>query len=79
MTSVTMLTLAYRPFLDPLPLDAWWLMLLPPLVLAVSVVIKTIRLQDLSQLPRQATLLALQIIIFMGLAAAGLWLITELA
>lgn len=72
-------TLAYRPFLDPLPLDTYWLMLLPPLVLAAAVVIKTIRLQDLSQLPKQATMLALQILIFMGLAAAGLWLITELA
>jgi hypothetical protein len=76
---VSFLTLGYRPFLDPLPLDTYWLMLLPPLVLAIAVVVKTIRLQDLSQLPRQATLLALQIIIFMGLAAAGLWLLTELA
>jgi hypothetical protein len=76
---VSFLTLGYRPFLDPLPLDTYWLMLLPPLVLAIAVVIKTIRLQDLSQLPRQATMLALQIIIFMGLAAAGLWLLTELA
>lgn len=71
-------TLAYRPFLDPLPLDTYWLMLLPPLALAIAVVIKTIRLQDLSQLPRQATLLAVQIVVFMGLAAAGLWLLTEL-
>jgi len=72
-------TLGYRLFLDPLPLDTYWLMLLPPLALAIAVVIKTIRLQDLDQLPRQATLLALQIIVFMGLAAAGLWLLTELA
>lgn len=71
-------TLAYRPFLDPLPLDTYWLMLLPPLALAIAVVIKTIRLQDLKQLPRQATLLAVQIVVFMGLAAAGLWLLTEL-
>jgi hypothetical protein len=71
-------TLAYRPFLDPLPLDTYWLLLLPPLALAIAVVIKTIRLPNLKQLPRQATLLALQIIIFMGLTAAGLWLLTEI-
>lgn len=79
LLSTLLPTLGYRLFLDPLPLDAYWLMLLPPLALAIAVVIKTIRLPDLAQLPRQATLLALQIIVFMGLAAAGLWLLTELA
>jgi hypothetical protein len=70
--------LAYRPFLEPLPLDTYWLLLLPPLVLAVSVVYKTIKLEDLAELPGQALFLSGQIIAFMILAAAALWMITEL-
>lgn len=68
----------YRPFLDPLPLDTYWLMLLPPLVLAIAVIYKAIKLDDLSLLPRQALFLAGQIVAFMILAAVALWLITEL-
>lgn len=68
----------YRPFLDPLPLDTYWLLLLPPLAIAVAVVYKTVRVDDLRQLPRQATLFAAQIIVFMVLAAMGVWLVTEL-
>lgn len=70
--------LAYRPFLDPLPVSDYWLALLVPLVLVISVVYKTIRLSDLSKLPRQATVLAVQIVGFMVLAAGSLWLLTEL-
>ena len=73
------MTLAYRPFLEPLPVDTYWLLLLLPLVLAIAIVYKTIKLDDLSQMPRKALWLAGQIIAFMILAAAALWLITELA
>jgi hypothetical protein len=69
---------AYRPFLDPLPLDTYWLLLLPPLAIAIAVVYKTIKLEDLSQIPSQAAFLAAQIVAFMVLAAAALWLLTEL-
>lgn len=72
------LTLAYVVFRDPLPLDTYWLLLLPPLVLAISLVYKTIKLDDLSLLPRQAVFLTGQILAFMGMAAAALWLITEI-
>ena len=71
------ITLAWRPFFEPLPLDTYWMLLLPPLVLAISVVYKAIKLDDLSQLPRQALFLTGQIIAFMILAAAALWLVTE--
>lgn len=72
------MTLAWRPFFEPLPLDTYWLLLLPPLVLAIAVVYKTIKLDDLSHLPRQALFLTGQIIAFMILAAAALWLVTEM-
>lgn len=72
-------TLVYRPFLDPLPIAPYWLMLMPPMAIAVAVVYKTVRVHNLADLPRQATVLSLQIIVFMVLAAAALWLLTELA
>lgn len=71
-------TLALNLFYQPLPLDSYWLPLLLPLVLAISVVYKAIKLEDLQRLPRQAVLLSAQIITFMILAAATLWLITEI-
>ena len=72
------MSLAWVPFLTPLPLEDVWLLLVAPLALAVAVVYKTIKLQDLSQLPRQAAMLAGQIVVFMIAAAAVLWLVTEL-
>lgn len=71
-------SLGYRPFLDPLPLDTYWLLLLPPLALAVALVYKTIKLDSLEKLPQQAVLLAMQIVAFMAMAAVALWLITEI-
>ncbi|MEM1447104.1 MAG: hypothetical protein AAGF84_13680 [Planctomycetota bacterium] len=73
--------LAYRPFLDPLPIgnSAAWVWLLVPLVVLVSVAYKTIKLHDLQELPKKSAILALQIFIFMGLAAGVLWAITLFA
>lgn len=71
-----MLTFAYRLFLDPLPIDGYWLLL--PLVIAVAMVYKTIKLENLAALPREAAILAAQITVFMILAAIALWLLVEL-
>ena len=70
--------LAYSPLREPIPVDRFWLLLLLPLILVISVVYKTIKIDDLSKLPRQAATLAVQIVAFMILAAAALWLITEM-
>lgn len=67
--------LAYRPFLDPLPVDDFWLVLLIPLVFAIALVYKAIKLDDFSHLWRHTALLALQIAGFMGLAAIVLWVV----
>ncbi|MEX2216326.1 MAG: hypothetical protein WD768_19600 [Phycisphaeraceae bacterium] len=68
-------TLAYRPFIDPLKLDDYWLILLVPLVFAISLTYKTIKTDDLSKLPGQALYLTAQIVVFMILAASALWLL----
>ena len=76
---MTQLYLAWRPLLDPMPIDCYWLWLVIPMVVAVAVVYKAIKLDDLSRLPRQAASLSVQFIVLMALAAAVLWLISELA
>ena len=74
MLGLMMPLLAYRPFLDPAPIDRYWLWFLPPLILIVALVYRTIKTETLVGLPRRAGYLALQISIFMVLAAAVLWL-----
>jgi hypothetical protein len=68
----------HRPLLEPLRVDNYWLLLLPPLVVAICIAYKTIKLNDLTNLPREASYLAVQILAFTAMAAAMLWLLTEL-
>jgi hypothetical protein len=71
--------LATEPLiLFPLQINGSWLFLLLPLVLAIAVVYKTIKLDDLRQMPLAALRLTAQIVAFMTLAAAALWLLVEL-
>ncbi len=70
--------LAYTPFLQPLDVDAYWLWFIAPLALAIAIVYKTIKLRDLTALPRQSAMLACQIVFLMALAAAVLWVLTEI-
>lgn len=72
------ITMAWRPLLDPLPVDTYWLWLALPLVLAIAVVYKALKLEDLAKLPAQALFLAAQFVVLMAVAAVILWLITEL-
>ncbi len=64
-------------FVQPLLLDRYWLLMVLPMIAAICVVYKTIKLNDINQLPREAWVLALQIIFFMVLAAVVLWLLTR--
>jgi hypothetical protein len=64
--------LAYRPFLDPLPVwqPARWPWLLLPLCIGVSIVYKCARCKDMSRVPRETATIA--IMILLGMAAAAL-------
>ena len=68
---------SFRPFMTPLRLEAQWLLLLLPMVVAISIVYKTIKLRDLRRVPQEAAMLAAQITLFMVLTASVLWLLTE--
>ena len=68
------LPLAFRPFIDPLPI--WrlptWLetpALLIPLTIGVAVVYKSIKCRKMSKVPRESTELTLWILLFMLIAA----------
>ena len=70
--------LAYRPFIDslePVFPDAYkyWLWLLVPLVVAISIVYKCMKVRTLRRLPWEASKMSLQIIVAMALAAAALY------
>jgi len=69
--------LGYVPFRDPLPTERYWLLWLVPLVIGLSVVYKTLNLEDLSKLPREATVFALKVFGFMVCAVAILWSLTD--
>lgn len=62
-------TLAYVPFLTPLPIWDYWPVLLFPLCAVVSIVYKSIKCSKMEQVPREAT--ALFIWILIGMAAAA--------
>jgi hypothetical protein len=64
--------LAYRLFLDPLPVWDYWYLLILPLCAAVAVVYKSMKCRSMSQVPREAAVVVLWII--GGFAAAALLL-----
>lgn len=43
------MTLAWRPFLDPLDLHAYWYFLLVPLALGISIAYKAVRVRNMDR------------------------------
>ena len=71
---LAMILLAYRPFLDPLPIWRlpgwmWTPVLLIPLTIGVAVVYKSIKCSRMSKVPRESAALTGWILIFMIVAA----------
>ncbi|MEO0588140.1 MAG: hypothetical protein AAF078_10915 [Planctomycetota bacterium] len=67
--------MGWRVFLEPAPFEAGWVWLILPIVVAICVVFKTIRTPQMSRVPRASAFLVVQVMVFMVLAAAGLWLL----
>ena len=65
----TLLTLAVRPFLDPLMLERYWYLLIVPLALGISVAYKSVRVADMNKFWPQALVMAVQIVV--GMIALG--------
>lgn len=72
--------LAWRPFLDPLSLNAYWWAFLVPLALGVSVSYRAVRMKDLSSLrafARQVLVMTWQIVAAMVMLGAGVFVFLE--
>jgi hypothetical protein len=67
----------YIPFLRPLPIWDYWYLLLPPLCIGVAIVYKSIKCRHMSQVPREATVIAIWILLGMIGAALGLAIIVQ--
>jgi hypothetical protein len=75
-----MLFLAYRPFLDPLPVWDNWFLLIIPLCAAVAIVYKAMKCRSMTQVPREAAAIVLWIIGgFSGAAVVLMGLVRWLA
>ncbi len=69
--------LAYIPFVDPLPVWDYWPWQILPLALAISIVYKSIKCRTVADVPREAAVLALWIVLSMIGVAAGVLLVTK--
>lgn len=69
--------LAWRPFLDPMDLHAYWWAFLIPLSLLISVVYKAVRVERLADWPRATLVMTAQIIAAMILLGAGVFCFLE--
>lgn len=70
--------LAWRPLLDPAPIDGYWLWFLPPLILIVAIVYRTIKSESLMSVPRRSVYLAFQIGVFIVAITLILWVVLRL-
>jgi len=72
-----MTVLAFRLLIDPLTalypgLSDYWLLLVLPLVVAISVIYKGTRIKELRRLPREVGVMTMQIVLLMVVAAGVL-------
>ena len=72
-----MTLLAYRLFLDPMPVELHWLWLIVPVSLSVAIAYKTIEVEKLSSLPWEVAQFTGQILLLMGGAALVIWVIAR--
>jgi hypothetical protein len=72
------LLVAYRPFLDPIPMadGVWWLTIVP-MALLISVAYKAVRKPTMERFWRSAFSMATQIVVFVALAGLGVHALVE--
>lgn len=67
-----------RPFMEPMPLWNHWPWLILPLAVAVAVVYKSIKCRHMRQVPKEAAVLTLWIVVGMAAAAGVLAAVVRL-
>ena len=71
-------SLAFRPFLEPLPVWNVWALLILPLSVGIAVVWKSIKCRSMADVPREAAVLVLWVIGGFAAAAAALVALVDL-
>ena len=66
--------LGFTPLIDPLTalfpgMDNYWLLLVVPLVIGICIVYKGTRIRDVRDLPKAATIMSVQVLLVMTVAA----------
>lgn len=77
MLSCALLTLAWRPFLDPIDLHGSWYLLLIPLSFFIAMVYRAVRVPDFQGYWRKVLVLTFQIIVSMILLGLASYLIIQ--
>jgi hypothetical protein len=64
---------AFEPFRQPLPVWDYWYLLLIPLCIGISIVYKSIKCREMKQVPREASVIFIMIMLGMIATAAALY------
>lgn len=70
--------LAYRPFLDPIDVSAFWYLLLIPLALGVAAVYKAVRVRSMNDYPKEVAVMTVQVVLGVAGLAVGFYVLVSL-
>jgi amino acid permease len=73
-----MMLLAWRPFLDPLDLHAWWFMLLIPMAFFISLAYKAVRITTPGDFWPSTFKMTVQIILFIIILGIASFMFVEM-
>lgn len=68
----------FEPFRQPLPVWDYWYLLLIPLCVGISIVYKSIKCREMKQVPREASVIFIMIMLGMTATAAALYALMRL-
>jgi len=66
-------TSTFQLFRQPLPIWDYWYLLLIPLCVGISIVYKAIKCREVKQVPKEASVICIVILLGMTLAAVALY------
>lgn len=66
-----MITLAYTPFIDALPLHEAWFLLIVPMTIFLAIGYKAVRCSNMRHYPKEVVVFIVQILGVMALLAIG--------
>jgi hypothetical protein len=74
----SLFVLAWKPFVQPLPVWDYWPLLLLPLCAGLAIVYKSIKCSDMRRVPREAAVIFITIVVGLCAAAIVFWGLVKL-